>query len=149
MTTIRGMLEKVQSVNVRDEAINIIRSTEKQNIDLNRKQLYQKSIDSEGNNLRLYSSALYALEKERRNPLPGFMRPDLYNTGAFQLKFFAVVTSKDIVYGSSDVKSSALEAKYGGKIFGLTKENKAIYSLDVVYPLLQNVITQKTGLKFK
>ena len=70
-----------------------------------------------------YRNPLYAQYKNRRNPKPGFGRPDLKNTGAFYEGIDARVTSEGLEIESTEGKTKELQAKYGPEIIGLTDQS--------------------------
>ena len=84
------------------------------------------------------------------NPLPGFLHPDLYLTGAFFRGFVvnAGYTGTFIIT-STDEKADDLERRYGKEIFGLTKEDKSIYAKGVFYDALKTYLAERTGFRFK
>jgi len=147
MGTISQLLKAVQSVSLETEVPKIIEATSGEIIALNQGQLYEKSIDSNGLRLALYSSPIYALQKEKQNPLPGFLHPDLKLTGSLYGAMYVEVTPNAFTVGSKDFKEPEIEAKYGKYIWGLTKENKIVYS-EIVYAKIRQYITEKTGLTF-
>lgn len=150
MTTIKGMLDRVGKLDLRKQVTNILLDQAPELVKLNREQLYDDSIDSSGNLLESYSSPIYAVNKNKRNPGPGLFHPDLYDTGSFQNNFYAQVKSgRTILFGSTDYKSSDLEDKYGKEIFGLTKDNRRVYATGVFYSALKQYITLTTGLRFQ
>lgn len=145
MGTISELLKAVRSINLATEIPKIIEETSDTIIKLNQQQLYAQSIDSDGIKLELYSSPIYALDKQRRNPLPGFLHPDLYNSGALYGGMYVAVTPNTFTVGSRDSKEPKVELKYGKAIWGLTKENKAVYS-KIVNDRISLYIASKTGL---
>lgn len=148
MTTINSMLQKFQSLNLRSEVPRLIEQTSSTIEKLNKEQLYDSSIDRNGEPLRLYASLSYALEKNRRNPKPGFGRPDLFNEGSFFSQFFTVVGANTFETSSRDSKTSGLVAKYSTEIFGLTKENKSKYANETLFEGIKGYIIAKTGVGF-
>lgn len=142
------MLRRVKSVQLEREVPVIVQNTADEMVRLNRSQLY-KGVNVEGNKLTPYQSPLYALEKNRTNPAPGLFNPDLFVTGAFYRGFYAQVKAgKSVIFGSTDVKSEALEEKYGKLIFGLTKDNKRVYLDTTVWPMIRAYVSRQTGLRF-
>lgn len=149
MATIFEMLSKWQQVNVETEIPAIIQRNKEVAAELNRKQL-KSGKTSKGDPVQpSYNSTIYALDKNRSNSLPGLGTPDLYLTGAFHRGFYAQVKAgKSIIFGSTDMKSSDLEANYTKEIFGLTRDNKQLFLSDTIMPELRLYITRITGLKF-
>lgn len=147
--SIRYLKERVLAFDPVKAAINSIQETSNTIIQFNQIQLYRYSTDAFGNKLNLYSSPLYALTKERLNPLPGFLHPDLYLKGDFYRGFKVTVTSAGIysVY-STDSKADKLTLSYGAGIFGLTNSNVEIYARQTFSPVYQEAVTAGTGLAF-
>lgn len=149
MATIPEMLRRVKSLGLERRITTIIQNTQPDAVKLNQNQLFLKGEDSEGNKLK-YLNPTYAIDKNKLNPLPGLFNADLFVTGQFYRGFYAQVKGgKSIIFGSTDSKSSKLEAQFGSKIFGLTKENKKVYAVQFVKRELFQQITQVTGLRFK
>jgi len=73
MGTIKNMLLRVQSISLPMQVPIIIDNTKQSIIELNQRQLYNDSEDSNNEALRLYGSLSYALEKNKLNPLPGLV----------------------------------------------------------------------------
>jgi hypothetical protein len=149
MTTIQGLLEKVQTVNLRRAVPAIIQQTSFEIEALNKEQLYNYGVNSDGQKLTPYKSKSYAREKNYMNRRPGYGIPDLFLTGAFFQGFVVDVTSTSFSVDSVNSKSAKLKEYYGDSIFGLTKDNRKVYALGVLYTNVQQYITLKTGLIFK
>jgi hypothetical protein len=148
MTTIRKMLTGVQSIKLAEQLPIIIKDTSPEIVRLNRFQLYNQSVDKQGDPLRLYGSLSYALEKNKMNPAPGFGRPDLFLTGSFQRAIYVEVSGQVIKVWSRDSKADSLTKKYG-EIFGMTKESKSDYAQKTVLPAIKAHIKAKSGLVFR
>lgn len=134
------------SVNASSEIANAVKNTEEWLVELNKEQL-SYGLDSLGQKLIQYRSFSYALDKEKMNPKPGFLIPDLKLTGKFYSGFFAKYEGKKIVFGSIDSKSDSLVEEYGKPIFGLTKENKEYYQNNILKEEILRIVERKTGLK--
>lgn len=148
MATIKGMLDKVKSLDLRSEVPVIIERTQAELILLNQTQLYQFGIKADGTPLKDYKSDKYARRKHVRNPQLPFGRPDFKDTGEFY-KDFTVKADKNVFeVDSKDSKTQSLIDRDGENIFGLTKENKTVYSLGPLYDGIKRYITFKTGLTF-
>lgn len=148
MSTIFGMLEKLQRVNLETEIPVIIQRTSYEMLTLNKTQLYNFGVNADTIKLKKYVSDSYATEKSFDNPRPGFGIPDLFVTGNFYNGFYVDVTPTKLIFDSRDVKANRLEELFGNKIYGLTKSNKEIYLSDTVMPEIRNYIRGITGLKF-
>lgn len=147
--TIQGLLDKVKTVNLREEVPVIIKRTSAELILFNQLQLYTKGQDSLGSKLAPYKSIAYAHKKEAMNPQPGYGNPDGKLTGEFYQGFYVEADQKVFGVDSKDGKSDKLKKQYGDTIFGLDQENKKKYSLGPVFNGVRKYITFKTGLVFK
>lgn len=122
--TIDEAYRRFKSVNLRQQIPILIEQDSETVIELNQSQLYDRSVDSNGEPLRLYSSQAYAIDKNRMNSKPGLGRPDLFVTGQFYKGFNIRVTRNALTIRSSDSKTSDLIKKYGEGIFGLDPVSK-------------------------
>lgn len=146
MSTITQLLNRVQSIKLRENIEDIIQLTEPDLIQLNQDQLYGKGIDSMGVELKPYSFITEVYKRKKNQP---FDRTTLRDTGSFYRGFEVEVDNGLITFKSTDPKSPELEAKYGSKLFGTTKENKRVYSFGIFYEAVKNHITKKSGLQFR
>jgi len=115
---------------------------------LNQEQLYRLSQDSDGRQLKPYSSGDYAEYKHSINPFLSTGQPDLRETGAFYDAFQVEVNSKTIKFDSTDGKTAKLERKYSSKIFGLNKYNMAYFANQHVIPKIREELRVLTGFRF-
>lgn len=145
--TVRELYSKFKSFDTKTEGVRAIDVTKEAAVDFNREQLYFSSVRSDGSYLQGYKSEFYAEFKNRKNPSPGFGAPDLYDTGSFQNKMFAVIESDKLRFDSKDSKTSDLVEKYGRNIFGLTKQNLDEYAKVNVHNELVRRVKEVTGLK--
>lgn len=148
MATIKGMLDKVKSLDLRSEVPVIIDRTKAELILLNQTQLFQFGMKADGTYLSEYKNKYYAAKKHARNPQPGLGRPDFKDTGEWYKDFFVKADKNVFEVDSKNSKSADLIKRDGDKIFGLTKENKTVYSLGPLYDGIKRYITTKTGLNF-
>ena len=147
MTTISEAYENVKRLQLRKQVPIILEQNKEYIADLNRyEQLYKRSIDSESTPLRLYSSAGYSFEKEKKNPSPGYGRPDLFLTGAFYKGFKVTIQPQFYLITSTDSKTKKLIAKYGENIFGLSQFSKDQLVEEKLRKGLANHIFAVTGL---
>ena len=135
--TIAEAYRRFKSINLRQQIPILIEQDSETVIELNQSQLYDRSVDSKGEPLRLYSSQAYAIDKNRMNASPGLGRPDLFVTGEFYRGFNIKVTRNLLTIRSSDSKTSDLVKKYGSDIFGLDQQSK-----DKFRPRLQGNIVR-------
>lgn len=147
--TIKEFAKGVRSINMRAEIPRIMETTGKELVAYNHDQL-QHGILSTGEDIRpYYSDFAYADKKHQQNSKAGFRHPDLKDKGNFY-KQFQVSAGFTGIYTieSRDFKAPKLEEKYGKFIFGLTKQNKALYAQGIFYEKLKEYITAKSGLRF-
>lgn len=145
--TVRELYVKFKSFDTQKEGIRAVEVTKDEAVVLNRKQLYFSSVRSDGSYLQAYRSEFYAEYKNQKNPSPGFGAPDLYDTGSFQNKMFAVVNGGKLEFSSKDSKIDKLVEKYGKNIFGLTKQSLEEYAKVTVHNELVRRVKEVTGLK--
>lgn len=136
-----------KSLDMEGATVSAIDQTRSQAVQLNKEQLYFEGIKSDGSDLREYSSRSYALYKASLNPFVGYGRADFFVTGSFQGHMFARLEGNILEFGSTDSKTSKLEARDGKNIFGLTENNKYNYATEAVRPKVVEYLEQKTGLK--
>ncbi len=137
------MADRFKSLDLRANIPIMIEQTQEDVLDLNRAQLYERSVDNTGTPLRLYRSQPYALQKNRRNPKPGFGRPDLYETGAFFRGFYLRVGRNVFTISSRDGKTSDLVKKYTPNIFGLDEKSRTEYR-PIITGAIVRFIKQRT-----
>lgn len=148
MATIKGMLDKVKSLDLRSEVPVIIERTQADLILLNQTQLFQFGMKADETYLKPYKSDAYAYKKQAKNPQLPFGRPDFKLTGEFYKDFFVKVSKTAFEVDSKDSKTQSLIDRDGVEIFGLTSKNKTVYSLGPLYDGIKRYITFKTGLNF-
>lgn len=147
MATIKGLYEKVSSLNAGNVAVESLDSTSETIADLNRQQLFEGK-NAKGGQVGQYRNELYAEEKHRMNPVPGFGNVDLKLTGAFQSRITTNVFGETVITQSTDEKADELARKYGDDIYGLNPTFKARYQVETLGPEFRRRITELTGLKF-
>lgn len=139
------MLKKFQSIDLKAEIPNIIDRTQQDLIQLNQSQLFDKGVNADNEELQPYTFLTEFFKREKGQP---FDRTTLKDTGAFYAGFNIKTSDQFIIFDSTDSKTSDLEQKYGNRIFGLTPENKTVYSFGAFYDNVKRYISQKTGLSF-
>ena len=149
MTTIRGMLNKLEKLDVAGESIRIIQRTSYEAEALNKEQLYNYGVRRDGTKIKPeYKSAYYDREKNYMNRRPGYGTPDLFLTGSFFKGFTVSIDNYSLKIDSLDSKSEGLKARYSADIFGLTLDNRRVYAIGIFYTELKKYITLNTGLPF-
>lgn len=145
--TIRELNKKFQSFNIESEALKAIDRTKDIAVQKNRDQLYLHSQRSDGSYLQEYRDLeFYATYKNRINHAPGFGSPDLYDTGSFQNRMYAIIRGGFLHFDSRDVKTPKLVEQYGSHIFGLTKKNLNDYATEEVRREFTSRLKSATGL---
>lgn len=145
MVTVNDMLKRFQSIDLKAEISNIIDRTSQDLIQLNQSQLFDKGVNADNEELQPYTFLTEFYKREKGQP---FDRTTLKDTGAFYAGFNIKTSDQFIIFDSTDSKTSDLEQKYGNRIFGLTPENKTVYSFGTFYDNVKRYISQKTGLSF-
>lgn len=126
MATIGEVFNKYRLLadNIRTIAADIIRSDETQLLDLNRLQL-SVGLDSDNRYLTpAYRSGAYSLYKARKGSQSPFGTPDLKDTGSF---YRGLYIGDKFTIQSTVSYAKDLEDKYGGSIYGLSKEDIELY----------------------
>lgn len=109
-------------------------------LDLNREQLNDKGITSQGEEIFSYAPYTpYTIRKKQKKGQPTD-RVTLRDTGKFQAGFRLVVTQGSYRVTSDDHKTESLVAKYGPYIFGLTAENRSRLIFEKLLPGIYNYI---------
>lgn len=144
-TTINNMLKRFQSLDLKAEIPSIIDNTSQELIALNQSQLFDKGVNADNEELQPYTFLTEFYKREKNQP---FDRTTLKDTGDFYRGFNIKTSNQFIIFDSTDSKTADLENKYGNRIFGLTQENKTVYSFGVFYDNVKRYISQKTKLEF-
>lgn len=146
MSTIFNLIDRVNKIDLDAAIPELVQQKAYEIITLNQQQLY---IGRKSTNAKItpkYAGAYYAKGKAAVNPTPGFGTPDLFVTGAFYKGFGVVVNSKEYTVNSNDEKASKLELQYGSEIYGLTKENKADFAINTLFPAVREYIRTTAGI---
>jgi hypothetical protein len=118
-------LEKLHEIRLRSDRFiaNIdqkieesILFVESEVVDINRRQMKEKQIDSLGNNLPEYSSFWKSVK--------GLTYFNLFSTGSFQQLMFMTVKYPTFKISSGDWKLGRLLAKVGERMFGIAPSNR-------------------------
>lgn len=138
MNILEEMFAKLNEVNTSD-FINEIINTEQVNedvINLNKKQLYDSGVNSEGEVLGYYAESTKI--KKRKKGLPDDFYT-LFDEGDFYKSFNLFGKEKSLVFDADGLKNDGtnLFEKYGINIMGLTEENK-IKLIEKLLPLIQD-----------
>jgi hypothetical protein len=147
MQTIKTLYQKLEALDTDQVIVNSLEQTKEEIANLNVEQM-NKGFNSKGEKIGAYRNELYAEEKHRMNPLPGFGVPDLRLTGAFYGGTTVKVSGQTLMIDSSDSKSIELQEKYGKEIFGLSGVYKREYLNESLGPVFRKSITSIIGLKF-
>jgi hypothetical protein len=103
--------------------------------DLNVEQMLY-GLNADGEQIGEYRSTRYGAMKQRMNSLPPPMWVDLHKDGGFHDALSADYRGSDLLFDSTDSKTSDLTTKYGNNIFGLTQENQTAIQNDVIFPII-------------
>lgn len=147
MATILDVLENFRSINLKQALPGLVNETKQEIIRLNQQQLFSGLL-STGDKVGVYKLRDYAERKNLLNPLPGFGIPDLKLSGDFYKGFVVEVNEEIYNITSRDPKTGRLYSLFGPDIFGLTEENKGLYSQGILGNAIRDFITAKTGLLF-
>jgi hypothetical protein len=116
-------LKKLQPSRLQDDLFKFIKSIEKELLDKNKDQIFNKSKDIHGNPIGFYSYATEVISKGKKKkgePFTGF------DTGDFFKGFYMQEVSGVLRFGSSDSKTQTiLNSKnwLSNELFGLSDEN--------------------------
>ncbi len=111
--TLHELKRRWSKLDVKRAAISIVAERKEDIIDKNREQLMD-GFNKEKKRLKKYASPQYAAKKNRRNPVPGYGNPDLYDTGSFQQAMKLNIQSTTLYeITSTDSKTPDLKKKYG------------------------------------
>lgn len=144
--TLHELKRRWSKLDVKRAAISIVAERKEDIIDKNREQLMD-GFNKEKKRLKKYASTQYAARKNRRNPVPGYGNPDLYDTGSFQQAMKLNIQSTNLYeITSTDSKTPDLKKKYGNEIFGLTTDSKDDVKYEIINPGLVDYIKKETGL---
>lgn len=139
MATIAEVVSAWTSLNLQDEVIKTMADMSRELADQNRAQL-KKGQTAKGTKFKPYASDVYAMMKNRMNPLAGYGNPDLFLTGKFASEIKLVVNLKEGDMGSTDEKTARLEGMYGSdNIFGLNDESLGELKPEFSDKLVNNV----------
>ncbi|MBR5672190.1 MAG: hypothetical protein IKX02_01975 [Spirochaetales bacterium] len=120
----------------------ILRSNEDYILDLNRRQLNDQGINSQGISIASYAPyTASTIARKIRKGQP-YDRVTLRDTGKFQAGFSLEVGKNIFRISSRDQKTPQLIDKYGPYIFGLTNESKDQLVSDVVIPAIFDAISK-------
>lgn len=161
MGRVFDLTDRIEALDIKATIVTSVQQTSYEIISFNSEQL-NSGIRSDGLTLKPYDPKLkyygkeypqyrkeyYEQFKNSLNPNPGLGNPDLFLTGEFYKGIGVVVNanSNSFTVSSSSEKAKRLELRYGSQIYGLTKENKTKYAIDVLQPTLNTNIKNQLGL---
>ena len=122
--TVRELNKRMQAVPLHRLTMAAIKLNEQEMLDMNRAQLQDHGIDSEGNDIWRRQPYTIFTQIEKISKGQPHDRVTLKDTGAFHKAFYMDVSSRVFNIDSRDSKSSSLKEKYGAEIFGLTPQNE-------------------------
>lgn len=143
MGTVLSALKKYMAL--REALPDIVRETVKEHkeeiLSMNKQQM-KEGKNSLGRPIGKYKNPDYQRMKAGMNPLASG-NVDLELTGVFKQGLIIDLTGDRIVINSSgDLKSRALESRYGDVIFGLTDDNKKEFISNTLRPAFIQKIKQ-------
>ena len=145
MGSVFAFTRKVATLDPKATAEEAVRLTSFSALEINKEDL-REGQTSQGIPLEpSYSSPLYAINKQKQNPLPGLFNPDLYVTGAFYRGFQITLGNYSFTIDSEDSKAPDLEAKYGKWIYGLSPQGREKY-VPILYNKMLTLLKQQIGL---
>lgn len=102
-------------------------------------QLYEEGINAVGISIMDY--APYAPSTIKRKIAKGqpYNRVTLRDEGDFEASFFIEADRQKFEIKASDWKAEYLTRRYGSQILGLTEENVARLTREIVYPEIRNI----------
>jgi len=149
MANIEEHFAQVKGINealISRELFDFIRSIESDFIDLNRKQLNEKSKDIYGQAIGFYSKATEVITKGRKKAGEPF---DAKDTGSFLQKLYAKIEQDRIVFGSTDSKVDLIlnsDNWLSQDLFGLTDEDLNKVINEKVLPFMIDNYRKHLGL---
>lgn len=148
--TARGLIRKLEAINVASIVVESVEDTEKDFIEANTTGQLLFGIDK--NDQRItpgYKSKYYAKKKALINPLPGLGTPDLKVSGNFYDKMRIKVNRENIEISSGVDYAKRLEENYGDSIYGLNDKQRPAYIFGPFFNAFKNKFESFTGLKLK
>lgn len=125
--------QRIRSLPIDEFLKEAIQENEAELADLNITQL-QQGKDHEGDDIDpAYTPFTKQIKAFKGQPTD---KVTLEDTGDFYAGMFAEVRGKKVLFGSDDSKTTKIVKKYGGQVFGLTDENKAEASQELLKPEL-------------
>lgn len=130
--------QKLTPKKIEELLFKSIKKIEKKLIQINQKQIFEKSSDIFGNSIGFYSKATEIISKGRKKQGEPF---DLFDKGDFFKGFFIRIDGDNVFFGSSDPKTGLIfENLLSVDIFGLTENNLSNVIQKDIKPLLQKEI---------
>ena len=149
MANIEEHFEQVKGINesiVSRELFDFIRSIERDFVDLNRKQLNEKSKDIYGQAIGFYSKATEVITKGRKKAGEPF---DAKDTGSFLNKLYAKIEQDRVVFGSTDSKVELIlnsDNWLSHDLFGLTDADLNKIIEEKILPFMISSTRKNLGL---
>jgi len=149
MANIEEHFAQVKGINealISRELFDFIRSIESDFIDLNRKQLNEKSKDIYGQAIGFYSKATEVITKGRKKAGEPF---DAKDTGSFLQKLYAKIEQDRVVFGSTDSKVELImnsDNWLSHDLFGLTDDDLNKVINEKVLPFMIDNYRKHLGL---
>lgn len=139
------MLQATANLDIQFLIENSLIETAQNYVGLQKDQMLH-GLAADGTKIGKYRNPQYAAMKAQMNPLAGEGNVDLKNKGDFYSGIFTDVRADSIVVDSADQKSTALQSKYGERIFGLDDDSKSEYAQQV-RPVFFQMVTDELNAK--
>lgn len=155
MATGADVYESLEQLDVESVITEVLEKKASQMADFNAFQL-SEGLRADGSDITPPYAPLTVFLKRAKSGLAGVTdHVTLYDTGAMYEAMYADVKGDEIEYGSKDPKADRLQARYdktsktgAGSIFGLSQESREMLTETETGPLWEQIIEDKTGLKF-
>lgn len=149
--TASALIQKLKNVKVAVIAVEAIKQTEAEYLNIQTRKQMLYGIDATGNAISpSYTTNSYSKKKNRMNPLPGYGTPDLKVTGVlYRETKFIKVDQTQIEIVSEAPYAKYVEGRYGSKIYGLSPKNRSAYAFGPFFKAFKKQLESLTGLVLK
>lgn len=141
------LLDNLKSLDIRELAIEAAKDGEQEMVNAMENQLSQ-GLRADGTDIAPPYTPFTIMMKEQKSGLSSVTDVvTLFDTGSHYAKLYVDVQADFIEYGSKDVKSPALQKKYG-RIYGLTEESIDDFIEDFLDERFKSKVERRIGLRF-
>lgn len=145
MTTFAGMLKRLDSLSILNEAMIILSQNKTALAEANRLQ-WRMGERSTGEKIGKYKYLKYAKAKNTMNPLAGLGNIDLTLTKKTAKSIFVDITKDSMIFKIGDDEHQ-LESRFGDDIIGLSDKSKKAFIEVELLPELIKRIQEITGMQ--